>query len=173
MNGTSVIEDDIWGWCHWLLGVDVDYKDDGTSHLTQPHLRESILCDLRLAAPGTATKLTPAAITVPLKSFERVEDLFDNHFHYRLVVGNLNYLENSTRPDISYTIHQCVQFCVKPKAALGRAVRHVRWYLYEMKTKGIILWPDKSETFEVFADADFLGKYNKLTYPTTIWHDWW
>ena len=33
---------------------------------------------------------------------------FNNDFHYQSITGKLNFLEKSTRPDISYAVHQCV-----------------------------------------------------------------
>ena len=51
-----------------FLGVNVDHKEDGSIHLTQPHLIRSILDDVHLNAPNIMHKATPA--TVPLHILE-------------------------------------------------------------------------------------------------------
>lgn len=88
-----------------FLGVNVSAKADRTIHLTQPHLIDSILTDLRLAGDTVQPKYTPcASTTVPGRDLDA--DPFDGHFHYRPMIGKLNFLEKTTRPDISYAAHQ-------------------------------------------------------------------
>ena len=48
---------------------------------------------------------------------------FDGSFHYRRVIGQLNYLEKGSRPDISYAAHQCARFSANPKKEHGDAIR--------------------------------------------------
>ena len=144
-----------------FLGVNIDQQADGTIHLTQPHLIDAILRDIHLADPDTNTKDTPAATTVRLRQDNDGLD-FDHHFHYRSLIGKLNFLEKSTRPDISYAVHQCARFSERPKTAHARAVKHIARYLAGTRDKGIVLKPDVSRSFEVFADADFAGNFNKI-----------
>ena len=49
-----------------FLGVQIERKPDGTIHLTQPHLINQILEDLRLDGPDVATKSTRAKVGVAL-----------------------------------------------------------------------------------------------------------
>ena len=88
-----------------FLGVNIDRKEDGSIHLTQPHLIDQILKDLKLEGKEVKTKSTPTPAT-KLISHHTDSEAFDNSFHYRSVIGKLNFLEKSTRPDISYTTHQ-------------------------------------------------------------------
>jgi hypothetical protein len=67
-------------------------KGYDTYHLTQPHLIDSILKDLRLEGDDTKVKDTPAKSSAILKSHVNSTD-FDNNFNYRSVIGKLNYLE--------------------------------------------------------------------------------
>jgi hypothetical protein len=147
-----------------FLGVNVQRHDDGTIHLTQPHLIKSILEDLRLAGTTVAQKKTPCAVTVIL--WRHLDaDPFDQHFHYRSAIGKLNYLEKSTRPDIAYATHQCARFSQDPREPHGKAVKWIGRYLNATRDKGLILRPDLSKGFEVYADADFAGNFNKLDAP--------
>ena len=34
---------------------------------------------------------------------------FHQHFHYHSIKDKINHLENSTRPEIAYAVHQCAQ----------------------------------------------------------------
>ena len=88
-----------------FLGIQVCKHKDGTIELTQPQLIESILNNLNFQA-NTKTKEIPALSTVILQKDMKGEDL-NKDFHYQSVNGKLNFLEKSTRPDISYAIHQC------------------------------------------------------------------
>ena len=47
-----------------FLGVNIEKKKDGTTHLTQPHLIAQILKDLRLNNDRVTTKTTPASSSV-------------------------------------------------------------------------------------------------------------
>jgi Reverse transcriptase (RNA-dependent DNA polymerase) len=64
-----------------FLGVKIEHKEDGTIHLTQPHLIDSILKELHLDRPDTNSKDTPAASSKILGRHPESQDV-DNHFHY-------------------------------------------------------------------------------------------
>lgn len=82
--------------------VKISRQDDSTIHMNRPYLIESILKELHL-------ERTPAAASKLLKAHKRSE-AFDEHFNYRRVIGQFNYLEKSTRPDIAYTVCTCARF---------------------------------------------------------------
>ena len=144
-----------------FLGVNIDKLDDDTYHLTQPQLIDQILEDLHLNNENVTEKDTPACSSNILHSFPDSEP-FDNHFHYRSVVGKLNYLEKSSRPDIAYATHQCARFSENPKVEHGKALKRIGRYLKGTREKGIILRP-KDTSFKVWADADFSGNWNAET----------
>ena len=72
-----------------FLGVNIDRKKDGTIHLTQLLLIDSILKDLNLLGPLVKTKDTPACSSIILKRHSDSEP-FDNSFKYRSVIGKLS-----------------------------------------------------------------------------------
>jgi hypothetical protein len=95
------------------LGIKVTKLLDGTITLTQPHLIDAILKDLNLQSPRTTGRSTPALSSVLLhKDPNRIP--FDDSFHYRSIIGKLNFLEKSTRPELAYAVHQCARFCTNP-----------------------------------------------------------
>ena len=148
-----------------FLGVKITRNEkDGTITMTQPQLIDSILEDLGLDAKANARKL-PAAPTLLLQKFEN-SGPHDNSFHYRSVIGKLNYLEKSTRPDIAYAVHQCARFSSEPKIEHTKAVKLIGRYLKYTKDKGLICTP-KEESLQCFADAGFAGDWD----PTIAEHD--
>ena len=143
-----------------FLGVNIDRKPDGTIHLTQPHLIDQILDDLRINKDEVNTKSTPAKSSQIL--FSHLESPpFDNSFHYRSVIGKLNYLERGTRSDIAYITHQCARFTTNPRKEHGDALRWLGRYLKGTRDKGTILNPVKGEELAVYVDADFAGNYDR------------
>ena len=71
------------------------------------------------------------------------------------------YLTGSTRPNITYTIHQCARFFNVSKRCHEVGVNHITRYLKEARTKEFIMKPDlKNLQLDLFADANFAGLYS-------------
>ena len=87
-----------------FLGIQVMRGKDKTITLNQPQLIDSILKDMKFQS-NTKEKDTPALSLVILQKDTHCKP-FNNDFHYRRVISMLNFLEKSTRPDISYAVHQ-------------------------------------------------------------------
>ena len=142
-----------------FLGVQIDRVSDGQFRLTQPHLINDILKELRLDGDRVAIKKTPGASSVPLLRHMESDD-FDGHFDYRRVIGKLNYLEKCTRPDISCAVHQAARFVGSPKVEHGKALKWLGRYLAGTKEQGIIYTPDNDQSFELYVDASFSGNWD-------------
>ena len=147
-----------------FLGVRIHRESGGAISFTQPHLIDKILKDLRLDKPEVKTKTTPAASS-KLLSRHTDSKSFDNSFHYRSVIGELNYLEKATRSDISYATHQCARFVEDPKVEHAEAVRWLAKYLKGTRDKGMIFVPNEELGLEVFVDSDFAGNWDKKEAP--------
>jgi hypothetical protein len=76
------------------------WKDQKAFELTQPHLIQDVIKELRLEGDNVKTKVTPGASSKTLLRYNDEPD-FDGHFDYRKVIGKLNYLEKCTRLDIA------------------------------------------------------------------------
>ena len=85
---------------------------------------------------------------------------FGNSFHYRSVLGKLNYREKGSRPDIAYITHQCARFLSCPKKEHAEAIRWLARYLKGTRDKGMILQPTGDKGLEVYVDADFAGNWD-------------
>ena len=143
-----------------FLGVKIKEHTNGTFELTQPQLIKSILNDLRLSNGNVKPKDTPATTTTILRRHS-TSPPFDRHFDYRSIIGKMNYLEKSTRPDISCAVHQCARFTADPRRPHGEAVKHIGRYLTANADKGIIFTPDVTKSLECFVDSDFSGNWHK------------
>jgi hypothetical protein len=156
LSDTYLLEDQ--GATNDYLGIRIS-KDASTKSITmtQPGLIESILQDLNLTF-DSKTKDTPSlGILYP-----------DHHGHprteqwnYRSIIGKLNYLAQNTRPDISFTVHQCAHFSSKPTALHDLAIKRIGRYLLHSKDKGLILHPKKDFRLDMYVDADFAGMWHK------------
>ena len=82
-------------------------------------------------------------------------------FHYCSVIGKLNFLEKSTRPDISVSIHQCARFSESPKKSHAEAVKRIGRYLLATRDKGLMIHPNEDWHFDCWVDADFAGNWRQ------------
>jgi hypothetical protein len=141
-----------------FLGVSIDRRTDGTIHLSQPHLIDQILKDLRMDGDNVKPRSTPAASSKLLSRHTKSKP-FDNSFNYRSIIGKLNYLEKATRSDISFAVHQCARFVSDPKVEHGEAVRWLGRYLKGTRKMGTIMRPIPDKELEVYVDASFCGDW--------------
>ena len=141
-----------------FLGIRVARGKDKTITLNQPQLMNSILKDMKFQN-NTKEKDTPALSSAILQKDTQGKP-FNHDFHYRRVIGKLNFLEKSTRLDISYAVHQCTRFCEHPKQSHGEAVHHLCRYLKATRDKGIVCNPDTDKSYECWVDADFAGVFD-------------
>jgi Reverse transcriptase (RNA-dependent DNA polymerase) len=141
------------------LGVKITRLPNGLIKLSQPHLIQQILDDLGMGA-NTKSQPTPAAPSVKLNRDLHGEP-YDDDWHYRAVIGKLNFLEKSTRADLAYSVHQCARFAIDPKKSHAAAVKRIGRYLAGSRDKGLILNP-RNHSFECFVDADFVGNWDRV-----------
>jgi hypothetical protein len=97
------------------LGVHIQHLEDGRISLTQPHLIRQILEDLGLQDNSNGRD-TPAPSTQVLRRDDDGID-FQGPWHYRSVIGKLNFLEKSTRGELAHAVHQCARFSTAPKVS--------------------------------------------------------
>ena len=70
------------------------------------------------------------------------------------------YLEGSTRPEISYAVHQCTRLSRDPKSSHEVGVKHIVRYLKLTRTKGVIIKTEvKNLKLDLFADEYFAGLF--------------
>jgi hypothetical protein len=95
---------------------------------------------------------------------------FNLNFNYRSAVGKLNYLAQTTRPDIIYAMHQIAKYLSDPRQSHGEAIRYLVRYLKKTRDIGLKFKPDPKKGFKGYCDTDFSGNWNREfapIYPST------
>ena len=103
---------------------------------------------------GTSSVNTPMEVNVKYRKDEG--DLLDEPTLYRRLVGSLIYL-TTTRPDISYVVHQVSQSMSSPRHLHLAAVRHIILYLRGSPTRGLFFPTDTSLQLVAYSDVDWAG----------------
>jgi hypothetical protein len=129
---------------------------DGPYEFSQRALIDSIIQDVGLT--DVKTKPVPAEFATLLHA-HRDEPAFNLNFNYRSVVGKLNYLDQTTCPDIMYAVHQIVKYLADPREPHGKAILYLVRYLKKSREVGIRFNPKSEKGFECYCDADFSGNW--------------
>ncbi len=140
------------------VGVNIRKLRDGTVEFSQRALIDNIINDANDDAKYT--KPVPAKSSVILHAHKDSPD-FEGAFGYRSMVGKLNYLAQTTRPDILYAVHQVAKYSSCPKKEHGDAILYIVRYLKRTRDIGLRFKPDPSKGFEDYCDADFSGNWNR------------
>ena len=91
----------------------IDLDNGEQFEMTQPFLIDQIIDTM-----GIDNRITNACPTPAVKPLlHRDTDREARHaiWNYRSIIGMMNYLQQSTRPDISFAVHQYACFCSDPK----------------------------------------------------------
>ena len=146
------------------LGIQLEHTNL-TIRMSQPLLIKRIID----AIPGMSKAHpvnTPAVPSVILTKDTNGPDRKEK-WHYRSVIGMLNFLVNSTHPELAYAVHQCARFCNNPKLSHERAVKRIVQYLLSTKRddgksySGLLFKIDMKKSIIIFVDASFAGDWNK------------
>jgi hypothetical protein len=89
------------------VGVNIKKLQDESYKFTQHALIDSIINDVGLE--DAKVKPVPAKVSLQLHAFND-ETPFNLNFNYKSAVGKLNYLAQTTRPDIMYATHQIAKY---------------------------------------------------------------
>jgi hypothetical protein len=144
------------------VGVNIKKLKYGFYEFTQQVLIDSIIDDIGLK--DAKVKPVPAKVSLQLHAFKD-EPTFNLNFNYRSAVGKLNYLAQTTRPDIMYAMHQIAKYSSDPRQSHGEAILYLVRYLKKMRDLGLKFKPDLKKGFECYCDANFSGKWNRELVP--------
>jgi hypothetical protein len=101
------------------VGINTKKLKDGYFEFTPRALIDSIIDDVRLK--DAKVKPVPAKVSLWLHAFKD-KPPFDLDFNYRSAVDKLNYLAQTTRPDIIYATHQIAKYLSYPRQSHGEAI---------------------------------------------------
>jgi hypothetical protein len=96
-----------------FLGIHFSHQDNGKLHMSQTGLIDAVTESAHIPKGRIKNTSTPATqiLQADTEGFVRKES-----WNYPYVIGQLNYLAQNSRPDISFTVHQCARFSKEPKA---------------------------------------------------------
>jgi hypothetical protein len=90
-----------------FVGIHFSHKDNGELHMSQTGIIDAVTEIAHI--PKGRLKNTPTPATAILNAdsdgLARQES-----WNYPSVIGQLNYPAQNSRPDISFTVHQCARF---------------------------------------------------------------
>jgi hypothetical protein len=111
-------------------------------------------------------KPVPAKVSLKLHTFKDEPPFnLDFNYNYRSAVGKLNYLAQTTRPDIMYTTHQIAKYSSDPRQSHGEAILYLVCYLKKTRDLGLKFKPDPKKGFECYCDANFSDNWNRAFAP--------
>jgi hypothetical protein len=122
-----------------FVGVNIKKLNNGSYEFTQRALIDSIIDDIGLK--DTKVKPIPDNKSLQLHVFKN-KLTFDLNFNYRSAVGKLNYLAQTTRPDIMNAMHQIAKYLSDPRQSHVEAILYLVRYLKKMQDLGLKFKPD-------------------------------
>jgi hypothetical protein len=140
------------------VGVNIKKLRDRSYEFTQRLLIDAIIADVNLT--DSKVKPVPTKVSLQLHAFKDASP-FNLNFNYHSVVGKLNDLTQTTRPDIMYATHQLAKYSSDPREPHGEAMLYLVRYLKKTQDIGIRFKPNTEKGFECYCDADFSGNWNK------------
>jgi hypothetical protein len=96
LNDPDLIED--------FLGIHFSHQDNGELHMSQTGLIDTVTESAHIPKGGLKNTPTPAIAILHADKEGRARQ---ESWNYPSVIGQLNYLAQNSRPDISFTVHQC------------------------------------------------------------------
>ena len=141
------------------LGIDIKRTPHGYIELTQTGLINKIITACGLQDQSDEHTIPATTILTADPSGPPRE----HHWNYRSLIGMLNYLASSTRPDIAFAIHQCARFTTTPRRIHELAICQIIRYLKATKDKGYILHPTTHLNLDCYVNADFAGAWTSST----------
>jgi hypothetical protein len=139
------------GQLTYFLGLEVHHRAKGIFVNQHKYIQDLITL---AGLEDTSSVDTPMEVNVKYRKNEG--DLLDDPTLYRHLVGSLIYL-TTTRPDISYVVHQVSQFMSSPQHLHLAAVRRIIRYLRGSPTRGLFFPTDSSLQLVAYSDADWAG----------------
>ena len=140
------------------IGGNIKQMKDGSIKLSQRALIDTIIQDADLQ--DSKVKAVLAKVSEHLHA-HLDKPAFSLNFNYQSMIGKLNYLAQTTRPDIMYVTHQLAKYSSNLCKPHADAALYLVRYLKKSCDMGICFQPDLNKGFECYCKANFSGLWNK------------
>jgi hypothetical protein len=149
---------DFMGQVSHFLGIEFTWvhHDDGhlSVSLTQLSFAEILIDSLGFTSASISTFLTPYRSGFPIDSIPQdtmsTQEKDALRLSYQSLVGSLNWLAHTTRPDLSTAVSLLAQHQSNPSFGHLEAARYATKYLANTKTLGIYFTSRKRSILESF-----------------------
>ena len=139
-----------------FLGIDINTLDDGGFQFCQTGLIRKVLEAIGMEdCNGLPTPTKVEAIIGTYTNGSEAKRYWTNSCDS--FIGMMLYLASNTRPDISFSVHQCDWFTHNTKASQNTSVKRICRYLQGTKDNGIVFNPSKKLVMVFYSGADFAG----------------
>jgi hypothetical protein len=145
-----------------FLGIHFSHQDNGELHMRQTGLIDAVTESAHIPKgrlKNTPTPDTPCLIAILHADTEgraRQES-----WNYPSVIGQLNYLAQNSRPDISFAVHQCARLSKAPHTLHEKAVKLIVYYVQCTRDKQLIMKRNKNLSLDAYCDSDFAGVWHQ------------
>ena len=82
---------------------------------------------------------------------------YNSDFNYASIIGILLYLLEHSRPELAFSVSQCVVYNFYPKMSHKIVLKRIGRYLQGTRTKGMVIRPTKDLNLDCYVDSDFVG----------------
>jgi hypothetical protein len=105
-----------------FLGIHFSHQDNGELHMIQTGLIDAVTESAHIPKGRLKNAPTPATaiLHADTEGLARQES-----WNYPSVIGQINYLAQNSRPDISFAVHQCARLLKAPQALHEKAVKRI------------------------------------------------
>lgn len=135
------------------LGIKLTFHDNGSISLSQPQYVESILERFALTNCNAVKSPLPGNFSLTAATAEEVDNA--RALPYQSLVGSLQWLASTTRPDIAYAVSQVARFQAAWSVSHWMLAKHILHYVKGTPTLGITFSPGPFDP-TAFSDSDFL-----------------
>ena len=159
------------GFPQKFIGIQFDQITQSSLFLHQEDLIQSILENYDFDKD-----FQPTILMIPPKEWKISEGEVIPNYHYRAVIGSLQYLSSMTRIDIAQPLGVLARAQSNPVPVHHKALGHLPSYLNANRNQGLIFkrnYSNKSK-IELYADADHAGdrpSRRSTTGYILIYHD--
>jgi hypothetical protein len=141
-----------------FLGIHFSHQDIGELQMSQTGFIDAVTGCAHI--PEGRLKNTPTpAISILHDDKEGLAR--QESWNCPSIIGQLNYLAQNFRPDISFTVHQCVRFSKEPKALHEKSAKRIIYYFQCTRDKPLIVKPNKNISLDAYCAIDFAGVWHQ------------
>ena len=136
-----------------IVGIELTISPDSIFISSSKYINSILLREGLGRINSVSTPLDPNITLVPNPEGGNG----DRSNSFASLLGELQYIANTTRPDIAYAVNRLVSYTMNPSLQHHTAIKRILHYLSGTRTHGITYkaLPDRPDFFSGYADASY------------------